>query len=225
MRHHSLYLSQAMTHDNISVIHDHYKDTCSITNDAIKRRDRLMLFVIVTVGFFAFQTIFPSISNQAVNDFLNFKFGLTLKLNLSAIGDIVWYLLLILTLRYLQTAVFVQRQHDYVHTIEDKFNKHFGSELITREGKAYLSGYPAFSNWMSGLYTIVFPLLLLAISGFKIVTEWQTVTANGFSLNLFLDSIAFSLLAISVILYLWMIHFRSKKTDVEKSNESEKSNL
>ena len=134
-----------------SIIYDHYKDTCSITCDAIKRRDRLMLFVIIALGFFAFQNLFPSLANTMVSDFLNFKFGINLKLDLSMIGNIVWFLLLIFTLRYFQTAVFVERQHLYIHKIEEKLNKQFGEEVITREGKSYLTNYPYFSDWMCAL--------------------------------------------------------------------------
>jgi len=86
-----------------------------------------------------------------VSDFLNFKFGINLKLDLSMIGNIVWFLLLIFTLRYFQTAVFVERQHLYIHKIEEKLNKQFGEEVITREGKSYLTNYPYFSDWMCAL--------------------------------------------------------------------------
>jgi hypothetical protein len=83
--------------DKASIIHDHYKDTCTIIADAIKRRDRLMLFVLLSAGFLAFQVFFPAVSNTAVNDFLTFKYGLKSNLNLPAIGSVIWYLLLIFT--------------------------------------------------------------------------------------------------------------------------------
>lgn len=200
-----------MANDLTSILYDHYKDSCAITGAAIKRRDRLMLFVIAVIGFFTFQTIFPSASNQAVNDFLNFKFGLTLQLNLSVIGNIVWFLLLTTTIRYFQVAVFVERQHKYVHAAEEKLNKHLETELITREGKHYLTDYPKFSNWMWMLYAIIFPSLLLLVSTIKIFNEWVAVS-NLLPTGLLIDSAIFLLLAISIILYLAMIHFGCKKT-------------
>lgn len=198
-----------MSDKPLSIIYDHYKETCSIIGDAIKRRDRLMVFVILALGFFAFQTIFPITSDTVVNDFLSFKFGLTLKLDLSIIGNVVWFLLLIFTLRYFQVAVFVERQYSYLHQAEDKLNKELEQELITREGKSYLNKYPLFSDWMWMLYTIIFPLLLLAVSTAKIISELKDLCASGWSFSLLLDSTAFVLLAISIVLYLTTLHRKS----------------
>lgn len=195
----------------IDTIYDHYKDTCSIIGDAIKRRDRLMLFVILTLGFFAFQTIFPTVSNNVVNDFLNFKFGLTLKLNLSIIGNIVWFLLLVFTIRYFQIAVFIERQYVYLHNLEDKLNNKLGEELITREGKSYHHKYPIFSNWMWIIYTIIFPLLLLGSGIAKITGELKNISTTGWSLGLALNTTTFVLLAVSIVFYLIMIHKKTKK--------------
>ena len=169
-----------------------------------------MVFVIMALGFFAFQTIFPTASDTVVNDFLSFKFGLTLKFNLSIIGNVVWFLLLIFTLRYFQVAVFVERQYLYLHAVEEKLNKELGQELITREGKSYLHKYPLFSDWMWMLYTIIFPLLLLVVSAVKITSELKYLCVNGWSFGLLLDSTAFILLTISIVLYLTTLHRKSK---------------
>ncbi len=195
----------------LPIIHDHYKDTCLSISEAIKRRDRLMLFVILTLGFFAFQTIFPTISNTVVNDFLNFKFGLTLKLNLAVVGNIVWFLLLIFTMRYFQVAVFVERQYAYIHQLEEKLNKVMGEELITREGKSYYHRYPIFSDWMWLLYTVIFPILLLVIGTAKIILELKNILSTGWSFGLVLNVTAFILLAVSIILYIVVIHKKPKQ--------------
>lgn len=196
--------------DKISLLYDHYKETCSTISDAIKRRDRLMLLIVVTLGFFAFQTIFPEVSDTIVNDFLHFKFGLSPKFNLAVIGNVVWFLILIFTTRYFQVSIYIERQYKYIHQIEDKLNKILGDELITREGKNYLKKYALFSNWMWALYTIIFPLLLLSVVLTKIFTELRLVCTDGWSYSLFLDTASFFFLAISVTLYLLMIHRTSK---------------
>ncbi len=196
--------------DRTSILYDHYKDTCSIMREGVKRRDRLMLFVILTLGFFAFQTIFPVASNTAVNDFLNFKFGLNFKLDFPIVGNIVWFLLLIFTLRYFQVAVFVERQYDYIHHIEEKLNQETKEDVITREGRSYLYKYPAFSDWMWALYTIVFPALLFVVSAVKIFGELGSTYTSGWSLNLLLDVVAFILLTISIALYLIMLHKKNQ---------------
>lgn len=192
--------------DKASIIHDHYKDTCSIIAESIKRRDRLMLFVLLSAGFLAFQALFPGTSNSAVNDFLTFKYGLKLNLNFSVIGSVVWYLLLIFTVRYFQVAVFIERKYNYIHKVEDHLNKELSDEVITREGKSYLDKYPLFSDWMWILYTIMFPLLLVFTSTAKIISELRYVKINGWSYPLVLDSVAFVLLTVSILLYLSNIH-------------------
>lgn len=192
------------------ILYDHYKDTCSSIGDAIKRRDRLMVYVILVLGFFAFQTVFPNASDQVVNDFLNFKFGLTLPLDLSIIGNIIWFLLLIFSLRYFQVAVFVERQYTYLHGIEDSLNKELSAEIITRESKSYLNKYPIFSDWMWFLYTIVFPLILFFVGSVKIIFELGNFCNVRWSLSLVLDLVVFVLLAVSIILYLVMLHHKPK---------------
>lgn len=193
-----------------SLVHDHYKDTCSIISDAVRRRDRLMLFVILVLAFFALHTIFPTVSDTAVHDFLSFKFGLDLTLDLSIVGNVVWFLLLIFTIRYFQVAAFIERQYCYIHQIEDDLNRILGEKLITREGSSYLHKYPAFSSWMWFLYTIVFPILLLFIGTSKIISELIHACQTTWSVSILLNSTAFILLAVSIVLYLLMIHGRQK---------------
>lgn len=195
----------------LSTVYDHYKDTCSVIGEAIKRRDRLMLFVLAVLSFLAFQNIFPAISGVAINDFLNFKLGLTFRLDFSVIGSFTWFLLLLFTLRYFQLAVFVERQYSYLHKIEGRLNKELGEEIITREGKSYLSNYPCFSNWMWLLYTIIFPYLLFLAIATKIANELRDALLNGWSVHLVLDATAFILLSISIVLYLFMLHIKKAK--------------
>lgn len=196
--------------DTTSILYDHYKDTCAIIGEAIKRRDRALLFVIVAVAFFAFQTIFPSTADLAVADYLNFKFGLTLGINLSVIGNVVWTLILLFTVRYFQTAVFVERQYTYLHQLEDKLNNAIGQNLITREGKSYLANYPWFSDWMWMIYTIILPALLFFVTCVKIVAEWLISLGEDYTFGLFFNTGIFVLVAISTGLYVGMLHFKKK---------------
>jgi len=171
----------------------------------------MMVYVVLTLGFFAFQALFPAASDAVLANFLNFKFGLTALPNFTIIGSVIWFLLLVFAVRYFQISTFVERQYIYLHCIEEKINKEFGEELIIRESKAYLDKYPLFSAWMWVLYTIIFPILLFLVSGVKIFKEIGTACTTRFSLSLFLDIIIFVLLAISIVLYLIMLHKKSKK--------------
>ncbi len=196
--------------DSVSILYDHYKDTCAIIGEAVKRRDRAMLLVIITAAFFAFQTIFPSAADLAITDYLSFKFGLTLGINLSIIGNVVWVLILLFTLRYFQTAVFVERQYTYLHQLEDKLNVAIGQNLITREGKSYLADYPRFSDWMWMIYTIILPILLFFVTCVKITAEWPISSSGDYTFGLFFNTAIFILLVISVGLYVGMLHLKKK---------------
>lgn len=210
-----------MPSDPASILYDHYKDTCAIIGEAVKRRERAMLLAIVALGFFAFQTIFPGAADHAVTDYLSFKFGLTLQVHLSVIGNVVWLLVLLFTLRYFQTAVFVERQYAYLHQLEDKINAAVGQDVITREGKSYLADYPWFSDWMWILYTVIFPLLLFFVSTIKISSEWIFTGAGGASFGLLVNSILYMLLVVSVVLYMAVLHFKKTKKAAETA-ESQK---
>lgn len=202
--------------DTINILYDHYKDTCSTIGEAIKRRDRLIIFVLLTTGFFALQSIFPSVPNQFISDYLMFRFGSATQINPTVLGSVIWILLLIFTMRYFQVAIFIERQYGYIHEVENKINVKLGDEFITREGKAYLSKYPIFSDWMWVLYTIIFPILLLVIAIIKITGEWKAASFYGITSNLIFNSVIALLLVISVILYLKVIHFKNKKSKNEK---------
>ena len=197
--------------EKLPILYDHYKDTCSVIGESVKRRDRLMLYVLLLLSLFSIETLFPSASSAAISGFLKLKYGFALHFDLSALGNVVWFLLLIFTLRYFQVAVFVERQYLYIHGIEETLNTEFGDDIITREGKFYLHNYPAFSTWMWGLYTIIFPTLLLIVSAVKITGELCAALSNGWSFALLLDAIAFILLTISTALYLMVLHRKGKK--------------
>lgn len=206
-----------MPNDLISILYDHYRDTCSVVTEAVKRRDRLMLFVVVTAGLFALQTFFPSISNEGVSGFLNFKFGFTLKSDLAVIGNALWFLLLIFSLRYFQTQVFLEKQYSYLHELEEKINGRLGDSTVGREGAGYLSNYPLFSNWISIVYTIFFPMILFLIAAIRIGSEWRGAVGKP-SLGLLLNSLVFAFLAISILIYLKTIHFSKGEKNSSRSS-------
>ncbi len=198
--------------DSVEILYDHYKDTCNGIGEAIRRRERLMLWVIGMLGLFAFQTAFPAATSTALSEFLVFKFGIPLEVDLSVIGTVIWFALLMFTVRYFQTVVLVERRTAYVQQAEKFLNKKLDGEFITREGKAYETGYPMFSTWTWILYTIVFPALLLLVSTVKIICDWASI---GFtcppSIYLVLNSVAYGLMTVSIVLYLLMVHAPAKK--------------
>jgi len=195
-----------MQEKTIEIVYDHYKDTCAHNSEATKRRDRLMLFVVVALALLALQALSPVLANTTVADFLHFKFGVSLQPNLSIVGNVIWFLLMIFTVRYFQTVVSIERQYNYIHSIEDKINESLGGNHITREGKTYLNDYPYFSNWTYWLYMIIFPTLLFVVGTVKIFSELRSIYVVGWNYYVLLDFIFFLLFFLSIIFYLLAIH-------------------
>lgn len=189
-----------------STIYDHYKETCDLVARASNRRDRLMLWVLVALALFSFEMFFPTPAAQALGALLAERYGVTGPVDFTIVGNVIWFGLLLFSLRYFQSVAYVERQYPYLHRLEGLLNASLGKELITREGKSYLSEYPKFQDWLSFLYRVAFPTLLLFMSTIKIVLEWWDRSGSWPSGSLLVDSVVYVLLAISTALYLSMLH-------------------
>jgi len=124
---------------------------------------------------------------------------------MSFVVSVVWFGLFALVLRYFQTVVLIERQYQYIHSIEEQISVHYNNKAFTREGITYLSNYPLFSNWAHILYTTIFPILLFFVVLVKIFGEWRQ--AESLSLSLFFDIATFLCIVISSLLYLLLVNF------------------
>lgn len=190
----------------IEILYDHYKETCSITAEAVKRRDRLLVYVVLTLALLVLQGVLPEVSGATLNSVLSHQFGTTTSIDLSIIGSAIWFMLLLFVLRYFQISMFVERQYTYIHSLEGKID----NGLISREGKAYLNKYPIFSDWMWLLYTVIFPLLLLLIVITKIGSEITFACLNNWTYTTSLNLVISILMIVSVSLYLFSFHSKKK---------------
>jgi len=192
----------------LEVLNDHYKDTCERIRENVGIRDRLFLFTLVVIGFHFFQISDRDQSSQAVVSLLKERAGFQITANTEVLTAILWFLLLAIVVRYFQANVYVNRQYDYLHNLETSFEKLIGHKLVSREGHAYLSNYPRFSNWMHFLYTWAFPVLLLITVTYKICFDWvgwkNIVGPFTFSL------LSYAMIIVSTILYLNFLHRKKK---------------
>jgi hypothetical protein len=191
----------------LEILYDHYKETCNITAEVIKRRDRLLIYVVLTLALLVIQGILPEVSVSTLNNILNHQFGITTSIDLSIIGSALWFLLLLFILRYCQTSIFIERQYTYLHELEGRIE----NGLISREGKSYLSNYPIFSDWMWLLYTVIFPALLILVVLVKAGSEITFACFNGWSFTTSFNLIISVLIIVSVSLYLFSLHSKKKK--------------
>lgn len=185
----------------LQVLHDHYKDTFSYTRDHIKSRDRFFLYALIILTLQFFQISSPSESSQALTSFIEKTIGFKLSIDEGFISSLLWFGLLSVVVRYFQTTVTVERQYAYVHKLEDVLSSLTGGDkLISREGHAYSTERPVFTQWMQVVYTWFFPSLLLATTLIKIIIEFppkgQADVFYGFSVGFWV------LIWVTTILYL-----------------------
>lgn len=189
------------------ILYDHYKDTCAGIGDAIRRRERLMIWLIGVLGLFAFQTAFPIETSAALSGFFLFKFGIPLSFNLSVIGTVVWFLLVMFTVRYYQTVALIEERYTYVHKLEGYLAKVLDGPFVSREGQAYRDAASWFKGWTWILYTIVFPLILVLVASSEIFHDWSAIeVVCPPSIYLLLNSVAFVIVMVSTLCYLHMVH-------------------
>lgn len=196
-----------MSNEALSTVYDHYKDTCALIGDASRRRDRLMLWALGVLALFAFEIFFPTPAEQLFSEVLARQIGVEDPIDVGLIGNVIWIALLLFSVRYYQTAAYVERLYPYLHTLEDRVNDALGSELVTREGKSYLANYPKFHRWLAFLYQWAVPGLLLLLPTVRILVE---VYGSTFTIPLAIDVVVFGLFAWSTVRYLQMVHARKR---------------
>lgn len=184
----------------------HYSDTFANIKESIKLRDRLTALILLVLTFLALYTFWPTDAITAFSRMSEQKLGVAISVDVSFLGSIVWFALLIVVVQYTQVVVYIERQYKYIHKIEKELHKHFDNSVaFTREGKSYLKDYPKFSDWIWILYTIIFPLVLGVVVLVKIISEW-VACFNSITVSLLFNTSISVFILISIILYMFFIH-------------------
>jgi hypothetical protein len=185
----------------LEVLHDHYKESFSYIRERERERDRLFLILIALFALLALQIQYPINFKGAVGTltFLGIELNVD-ALPLPAFLTATWVTVLVITLRYCQASINVERQYKYLHTLEDKISAELeDDELYRREGRAYKSEYSPFRWWVRRFYVIVLPVIAIIATGVLIYNEWAKL---GYPLlgNIF-DLVSASGVAVSLVLY------------------------
>ena len=195
-----------MVSENIKfqALTNHYKDSFEILQSKIRQREKLFLTVlcILTIMLFRFYT--PQEALKIISQLISSHLNINAQINFLFIESVIWFSLLAITVKYFQTVVYIERQYEYIHKLEEEISKKYKNKVFTREGLSYLKNYPIFLKWTSFLYTVFFPILLVLIAVLKIGNEMQT---SGFSSILFwINGIFCLFILIAALLYLRTIH-------------------
>ena len=162
-----------MTPEKLSLLHEHYRDTCGGMAEQRGKRDRYFYLIIVVLAVALFDLTAPEDFAATLADVLKAQLGLSASPDLAYIRSLLWFLLLGLTVRYGQAALGVERLYIYLKEIEVVLHTEVEAGF-RREGAAYREYDPPFMTWAHYLYTLVFPLLLaVVVAGWT----WQQTPA------------------------------------------------
>ena len=199
----------------LEILHEHYKDSFTHLQEYRKQRDWLFVLLVATLILMMFQVSAPSRSGDAISQAVSSQLGLAFTIDISFLSSVIWLALLGLLLRYSQTVVTMERQYKYIHALEELLSAEYRNEAFTREGRAYLADYPLLLNWASFFYTLVFPILLIAVVSARIAQE--LTSCQVFDAVLAFDTIAYLATVVSTVLYLISIHCHKVEKDNEKN--------
>ena len=182
----------------------HYKDSFDIHRATIKQRDTLFYGLLVILAVFTLQMSSDDAVASIVNEYVDKVSGVKIGNNIEFISTLMWLLLLGFSTRYFQVVLEIERQYDYLHSIEKQLNNHYpDSSAFTREGKSYLSKYLLFSKWVWLLYTFIFPSLIVFSVASKITSE---IAMNSIVFNQVIDLACCLIIGTSSILYIYRLH-------------------
>ncbi|MCL5407644.1 MAG: hypothetical protein M1429_04070 [Patescibacteria group bacterium] len=181
------------------ILFEHYNDSYQINQAKIKQRDRLFAYLLVVLVLLLFEIYSPENASAILLQTISIKLGLNTPIDFAFLGTIIWFLLLCLLIRYLQTVVAIERGYSYIHDLENEISNFINQKKFCREGYAYLDDYPLFLNWASSLFKIVFPVILLFIASYKIYIEISSFKKSVTFLAI-LDFIFYLAIVISLII-------------------------
>jgi hypothetical protein len=185
----------------LEVLHDHYKESFSYIRERERERDRLFLVLIALFAVLALEIQYPINFKGAVGTltFLGIELNVD-ALPLPAFLTATWVTVLVITLRYCQASINVERQYKYLHKLEDKISAELkDDELYRREGRAYKSEYSPFRWWVRRFYVIVIPVIGIIATGVLIYNEWAKLDYS--LLSKLIDLVSASGVAVSFALY------------------------
>lgn len=196
--------------EKLQILSGHYTHTFDFLQTHLKKRDRLFSGLLFILAVLLFQIYTPSDASRIISNLIENKLEVKTAISLLYVQSIIWFVLLAVVIKYFQSVVFIERQYAYLHSLEDSLSTEYDSKAFTREGKSYLSNYPAFLNWASFLYTMLFPAILAVVTTSKIISEVKQYGCT--EVLVWFNILIYFFIIISLGLYLYGIHVKPKNT-------------
>ncbi len=150
----------------LAILSDHYNQTFALQKSDVRRRDRLLVYILILAFVSLLYILTPNTLGDWINSFLANQVrgqgnaAPPAVIDVSFIGAILWFGLLSLAHTYFQTVLHVERQYAYLYDLEKELSAYFEGKAFTREGEHYRQNRRRFSSLTKFIYWILFPFLL-----------------------------------------------------------------
>lgn len=197
---------------NLEIAYDHYKDTVQYLKEDLKKRDKLILILLVLICFYFFIELKTDETVDATNIFITSKMGINYKFNYDILIIANLLFILIVELKYFQLCIYIERQYEYLSKLEDTINSIMGTKIVTREGFSYLNEYPLLSAFIHRIYNYILPFGIIL----TFFTKLQNIIIYFLKNKIFysVSMILIFLILICSFLYLLFINRDGEKTQI-----------
>lgn len=177
------------------IIYDHYKDSNEHQKSYIAKRDRLTIWLLLTIVSFYFLLSNPESLTNCVNQYIKGNFQIdSVVLDFSMLHTGAIFLLLWIVLQYYQTCLTIEKQYEYLWKLESYLSEE--GVVIKREGDNYATNYPLLKNVANFLYAWGIPI---GVGALAMVRGWNVCFSQEG--NVWIDVIGFSIIFILSVLY------------------------
>lgn len=180
-------------------LYDHYKETCDLSRQAQRRRNKSFIGLCILEALSFLMTIRPSDILNIFTGGIKEKLDITLNLSSNILQTLIWISITYVTIRYVQDVLYIERQYDYMALLEKELSE--SMNVFKREGEHYQNDYPMVLNFIDLFYKMLSPVLFLTINTVRVVFEWRQ--QNILTLSLVCDTILY----ISIFTILWFYFF------------------
>ena len=189
-----------------STLYDHYKETISYLKSDLAKRDKLT-WILLTLLIIYFLVEFKTVESINVANFIvKDKLGDSILINYNLLVTAMLLSILLITMRYFQLCLNIEKQYSYIHNVEDKLNAISEEKLITREGYSYLKEYPLLSALIHRIYGVFLPLGIIV----SMIIKISMLVKKALSVVTIFNIIIGSSIIIITFLYI-LFNFRNVK--------------
>ncbi len=193
---------------NLDILYDHYKDTYSVIKAKSRVRDKFFVFLLALLFIVFLILTSPSIYSQLIGTLSKKYLELnTTNSHFAFIDVFILFLILVCSVKYFQTIIYLDRGYIYIKSCETKLNQLIGEFDINREGKSYLQNYPKFLNSSYIVFSYLVPFILIFVTILYTIRIYQSLFSNT-STKIFSIIIVIMIVSYTILYLQWIIFKR-----------------